>query len=432
MTTDAAARNRRSTLLATACLPVVVFFGWLMFGRLATCPKGIQADFVQEWTSARNFWTGRPIYLPLRESFPAYFGPHARTELRFNAHPPVAVLVALPFGRCDYRSAWLIWNVASLALLGASLWLLLPQSGLRQTAADAMPIVALLLASNPLAQQVIEGQMNLVLLALVVGAWAADRRQRQSLAGSLVGLAAAIKLYPAFLLVYFVMQRRWHAVAACGLSFLASNLVAAALFGGDVFVIYVRDVMPVFAHYGNNLANASLSGVCSKLLVGMPGLSAPLIAAPATASIANLVSGLVVALLCGWKVWRAKNRDDLDIGFSACLIGMLLASPITWGHGFVLLIMPLIIMWRCANGPIYRGLVATISVLLMLVRPGWIWNSFIPGFQAFTLGLAPPDYQVPPVYALTALSYLTYALVALFAVNLLLHSDEPAADAYRS
>src|SRR5262245_52897275 len=138
-------RHRRSGLLVAVSLPLVLFFGWLMIERLAHCPKGIHADFVQEWTSARNYWADRPIYMPLSDSFPIYFGPQAKTELKVNAHPPPAVLAALPFGKLDYRSAWLAWNLASIALLGISLLLLMRRRGLEYTISDIFPVTALLL-----------------------------------------------------------------------------------------------------------------------------------------------------------------------------------------------------------------------------------------------------------------------------------------------
>ena len=410
--------RRRTVALAAICLPLLLLFGWVMVHRLAACPKGIRTDFVQEWTSARNYWTGRPIYWSLEESFREYFGPEARTELRVNAHPPAAVVAALPFGWTDYRSAWLIWNIVSLGLLGFSLWLLMRPVGLNYSKLDSIPFAALLLASNPLAQQVVEGQMNLVLLALVTGAWAADRQERSLVAGSLIGLAAALKLFPALLVVYFVARRRWWAVASCGLSFIGSNLLAAGLFGLDIYSVYVLEVMPQFAHYGNNVANASLPGLCSTLFIGMRGLSEPLIAAPFAAKICKITAGAGVAVLCGWKAARASDVAGRDIAFAAATIGILLASPITWGHSFVILVLPLLILWRQVYQPFFRVLLAVCTTLLWLVRPGWIWNAVIPGFEAFSLGIAPAEYRISGVMALTAASFLTYALVLLFALAL--------------
>ena len=74
-------------------------------------PEGTFPDFVQEWLSARNFWTGQPIYRPQSESIHEYTGRRIDMALPWNAHPPGAVLVAVPFGLfLDYRSAHLAWN----------------------------------------------------------------------------------------------------------------------------------------------------------------------------------------------------------------------------------------------------------------------------------------------------------------------------------
>lgn len=409
----------RQRLLALISLPVLILFGWLMFHRLATCPKGIQADFVQEWTSARNYWTGRPVYLPLAESFPQHFGPEARTELKVNAHPPVAVVVALPFGLLEYRAAWLAWNLVSLAVLALCLWLLMPPSSEEGALWKCAPLAALLLTSNPLAQQVIEGQMNLVLLGLIVGAWSADRGARPRVAGMLVGLAAAIKLYPAFLIVYFLARRQWSAVVAAGVTFAAASLLAIGLFGSDVFLIYFRDVLPAFRHYGDNLGNASLPGLWSKAFVGIPGQVAPWIVAPTAVRLATLLGGVLLAAICGWQAWRATDERGRDLAFSAAVVGMLLASPITWGHAFVPLVLPLALVWRHSDQqPLVRGAVGASCILLWLVRPGWIWNALVPGFEELSLGMSPAGFAISSSYALTLLSFPTYALLLLFVSGL--------------
>ena len=278
--------------------------------------------------------------------------------------------------------------------------------------------MTLLLASNPLAQQVIEGQMNLLLLALLTGAWAAERNRRPLIAGTCVGIAAAIKLFPALLIVHFVSRRQWGAALMCAGDFLGLNLVAAGVLGGDVFSIYVHDVMPNFAEYKANLANASLTGILSKVFVGVPGLSAPVVAAPYAVPLAALAAGLTIAAVCAFKSSLARDAASAELAFAACVTGMLLASPITWGHAFVLLPLPLVVVWQNDRRILIRGLVVACAVAALLVRPGWIWNAFVPGFEAYTLGLARGDFQILPAYTLTYLSYMTWAVVLLFVTTL--------------
>ena len=55
--------------------------------------------------------------------------------------------------------------------------------------------------------------VQLVML-LLVGVWTADREQHPLIAGALLAAAIAIKLFPGFLLLYFLLQRKWLALAA--------------------------------------------------------------------------------------------------------------------------------------------------------------------------------------------------------------------------
>jgi hypothetical protein len=190
--------------------------------------------------------------------------------------------------------------------------------------------------------------------------------------------------------------------------------------------------MPAFAHYGNNVANASLPGFWSTMFVGMRDLTPALVAAPGAATIGKIASGLVLATVCGWKAWIADDLRSRDLAFAACTVGMLLASPLTWGHSFVILIGPVLILWRHGMQTQQRGLLAAIVALLWLVRPGWIWNPLVPGFEAFALGIPPAGYQISAAFALTLLSYLTYTLLALLALVICTRGVHYEENVYRS
>src|SRR5262249_11951472 len=129
-----------------------------------------------------------------------------------NAHPPTAVLLALPFGWIDYRTAHLVWNILCVALLIVSIQLMIRQLSIRFHALDLLWLVPLLLLCTPFLLHLYLGQLNLLLLALIVATWSAERSDRPILAGFFLGTATAIKLFPGLLLLYFVLQRRWRVV----------------------------------------------------------------------------------------------------------------------------------------------------------------------------------------------------------------------------
>ncbi len=72
------------------------------------------------------------------------------------------------------------------------------------------------------------GQPNLMLLALVLGAFVCLRMGREVSAGTLVATAAAIKAFPLLILGYLVYRRMWRATAAT-VTVLAAWLLIAPL-----------------------------------------------------------------------------------------------------------------------------------------------------------------------------------------------------------
>src|SRR5262249_60087536 len=58
------------------------------------------------------------------------------------------------------------------------------------------------------------GQPNLVLLALMLGAFVALRTKREIVAGGLIAVAAAIKAFPFIAIIYLVYRRYWKAAAS--------------------------------------------------------------------------------------------------------------------------------------------------------------------------------------------------------------------------
>jgi uncharacterized membrane protein len=76
------------------------------------------------------------------------------------------------------------------------------------------------------------GQPNLVLLALMLGAFVALRGKREISAGALIAVAAAIKAFPVIAIIYLVYRRYWKATARLILTLTFLLLVLPASFRG--------------------------------------------------------------------------------------------------------------------------------------------------------------------------------------------------------
>jgi hypothetical protein len=125
---------------------------WTIFFRGPDFMAGLQVparslpDFFQEWASARNYFEGLPIYTKHWTTAPLYLGITVARDpaaVVVNAHPPTSVLLALPFAGLDFSTAFLAWNLFSLAALAASLWLVKTQLDIPIATWSAAPFLTL-------------------------------------------------------------------------------------------------------------------------------------------------------------------------------------------------------------------------------------------------------------------------------------------------
>jgi len=402
-------RRLKVVLWAAAAATAVVVNGPQFVG-LARPPAGGYLDFVQEWLSARNVLAGDPAYLPQRESLRRRAGddvPAFDREMRWNAHPPVAVLVALPFGLItDYRDAHLAWTLATFPLFVLSVLVVARELGVRPEWWHVLPFVALTVTSFPVMTQIGQGQLNFVLLPLLVAGWAADRRGYPVTAGFAFGLATAVKLFPGFVFVYLLFARRWRTLVAGAVACVLANGLAVAVLGADAFTTYAREVVPSLGVFRTSWRNVSLPGFWQRLLnpQGMETLAVVL----------ALASQLAIAGVAARLAWRAKTEADHDRAFAAAMIGMLLASPVAWPHYFLLLLVPAGVLW------VYLPPGSSRWLFLALLPLFWIPDTT---FAVRALGreraadIVRFEANSPGVAAsLTGLAVFTYALLGLFAL----------------
>jgi hypothetical protein len=386
-----------------------------------------QPDFFQEWASARNRLNGLPIYAPHEITLERYLGLRPNTADRYfiavNAHPPTSVLLAFPFAGLEFVDALPLWNLLSLLALAASAWMIVSHLGLPFSFWDLLPAFTLLLLCRPFQHQMVQGQLNLVLLLLVTGAWAADRSDRPIWAGALLATAAAIKLFPAFLFLYFVLRRRWRAVAAGSVAFVLVTALTAVILGPQAYHDYFLQVLPRTSLWRSDWHNLSLSGLWFKLFdpsKQLPPIEIhPLMWSPLLAWIGMGASAAALLAVITRIVPSLRSPQDADLGFALCILAMLLISPITWDHYLLLLALPLAVLWqRCPPGGLGREtLIAYLFVLcwdpLLVAEHGLI---LLDAGRSRTSG----EWIATPSETLTALSLMCYALMGLFVLGIVL------------
>jgi hypothetical protein len=404
---------------------VVCIFQGRSFIRDLRPPPDRGLDFFQDWASARNRLEGLPIYTRHDVSAARYLGVRVDTTDSFfvpvNAHPPTSVLLALPLARLGYSNAFLAWNLLSLLAFGVSLWLVGRELGVPLSPWSVFPAITLLLLCFPVRLHVEEGQLAMVLLLLITGAWVAYRRGRPAWAGALLAAATAIKLFPGFLFLFFLLRRQWRALVGGAVSFTLLAVLTGAILGPDIYPIYLREVLPQVGDYRSGWGNVSLPGIWFKLFDPLTERMRiePLWRSPALARAGALAScALVVAILARLTL-RVRSRSEEDRAFGLAVTAMLLVSPLTWEHYLPLLLIPLAVLWvnLPTAGLTRKQLLFVVIVVALWASTDLLTTPFLPGLYLKNVAT--------PINTVTLLSFKCYTLVALFAFGALMARGDP-------
>ena len=384
--------------------------------------REIGVDFFRNWIAARYILDGVPIYTDQEEGIGRYLNYRPVPECPHVdklTHPPPAAVLALPFAWLDYPEATLAWNIVSLVALAVSLWLIGHHLMIPFPTWAIFPLMTLLLLCGPLRAQLHEGQFNLLLLLLLTGAWIAERSGRLWWAGGLVGVATAIKLFPGFVLLYFLVRREWKAFVAGVASFATMTALTMLVVGPESYATYIRDVLPILSQDRANWLNSSVIGFWSKLFDPGDGYAAqfmiPLCRCRLVAQIGITLS--VGGILAGWacSVWNARSTAENDRAFGLTLITMLLLSPVTWDHYFLLLALPIALIWLALPDSLWIKGWLLVTLVALWSETSAVWRMLIP----VTASDAWPTEVASPFQTMTVLSYQFYALLSLFVLDLI-------------
>jgi alpha-1,2-mannosyltransferase len=305
-----------------------------------------------------------------------------RTEYGFT-YPPFAALAMLPMAALPWHAVIAVSVALTVAATGLVLyWLVAPVArGQGWPVWFAVAVAACLAAAfEPMRETFMFGQVNAVLLALVLGDALLLVRGGSRFAGIGVGLATAIKLTPGIFILYLLVTRRLRATAVAAGTAAGATLLAAAVSPAESRVFWTEalwntDRVGDLAY----ISNQSLQGMLARL-------------DPVDPSRGVWLAG-VVALLAVWA-WRLR-RADLVTGIALTGVVGGLISPVTWIHHLVWLIPALVLLVghavRAPRGSMRRRLLlaAALGVYAVLCsRLVWAWQDDATGVDGFVFSNA--------------------------------------------
>jgi hypothetical protein len=162
--------------------------------------------------------------------------------------PPLSgsVLVAglkAGFSAPELETAGAILQLASF--FGGILWLTLVLIPENRTAACALALCLTAALLPTLEENLLRLQLEPALLFLSIVAAICVYKDKNFIAGLMVGIAAMLKLYPVMALVFFVVSRRWSACYGFVAAAILTSIFSIATIGYAEHYFYITKILPI-------------------------------------------------------------------------------------------------------------------------------------------------------------------------------------------
>ena len=322
---------------------------------------------------------------------------------------PFSTLVMSPLAGLRPLTAKRVWILFTLALLIPMAWLIRSMTGL-----EYRRIALIFAMSVPLYRNIEYGQFYVLLLLLIVAACWSYIRGYSGLAGALISLAAACKIFPILFFVYFLRRGEWRALLYGALTGFGALAISISVFELNVHSTYLHQILP-WALHGEGMPPyvivASFSGVLHSLLLSEPQWNphpwhySPLAYAVLLPTLQMLT--LAPAILLIRREDTTPRRIMLE--WSALVTASLAISTLPASYNFVLIALPVCVIaaqliqrgqyrWLAVLALVYIGIGFTmpsphkpvgLGILLYIPR--------LPLLVAFLIGIYRMLWSEPPV-----------------------------------
>ncbi|WP_433324017.1 glycosyltransferase 87 family protein [Spirillospora sp. CA-294931] len=332
-----------------ACLPFALFAALACRETVSALRRplpGRQADLHIYVGSVQTVVDGRPLYDYAAEDG----GPFT--------YPPFALLVLLPVGWPPEQVVRAVWTVATCLAVALIAVLLTWRVRSRRLAVTGGAATVLLLAA-PSQSNLRLGQVSvfIVLLVLADALEITPPRWR----GTLIGLAAAIKLTPLLFVPYLLVTGQYRAALRAGCVFAAAAALALVALPGDSMRFWT-DAVFTTSRIGDLAfdGNQSVQGVLLRYGSLDPELS--------SAWLLYVAVSTVGALL-----WARELRAEGRVTEAVVVVGCatIAASPVSWTHHqFWTVLAGLVLVSRGGPARRFAGVVVLVAMAFPLGAPG--------------------------------------------------------------
>ena len=255
------------------------------------------------------------------QRLPLYDGPVLQGMM--FTYTPFAGILFTVWAVLTFQQAIVVWSALNVVALFAVVVLCWKYLGYRlDVKAYAVSALAttIFLFMEPIRTTLWLGQINIFLLLLIV--WDLGRDEKSRLRGIGAGIAAGVKLTPAFFWAYLFITRQWRALVTAVVTFAATVAIG--------FVVIYNDA---YKYWTGTLVDSERVGPTdAPSNQSVSGLIAQLTHTPTPSRVLVLVfSALAVCLGLG-AAWIAHRHGQKLLGLTMTGLTATTVSPFSWGH----------------------------------------------------------------------------------------------------
>ena len=250
-----------------------------------------------------------------------------------NVYPPFAAIAAVPLALLPFGAARRIFYIMNLASILVAVILLFANREPERKKQSILLACCAIAIFNPFYFGQYMGQVNPILLLLCVLGLYLGRKNSQVLAGTCIGLAAAIKLFPIMLALFFLVKRQYRAAIAGAASFVLFSLVSLTAFTPTFAVNYYAKFLPGAMNDTCRWVNQGMPAFFAKLFVDNY-YTQPLLHSPTLAYVLTAVFAVAIVLaISAFSVKRCKPDSRLyETQFAAFLVAAVIILPKSWTY----------------------------------------------------------------------------------------------------
>lgn len=332
-------------------------------------------DYNAYYDAAQRLNDGQSLYIDVQAS---------RTYL----YPPLLAQTLMPLEAnlsfMDTAIVWVILNIFCLMLATFTMASQM-QSGWKQYFVWLLPLLFL-----PTLETFMSGQIVPIMLVLIVGAMVAYKHDRPLLAGGLLAIITWLKIYPIFIIGYFILRRDWRVVVSAFVVGIVLLMLQIGISGFGVMMTFFTETLVNLAAQGQDFVlfrNNSIFGFTHRLIDNP--------------TLAKIAQWIIVALLVSsmaWIVrgnWRTKlknmNTSAFELEYAMIIVFMLLIGSTLLSTSMLPILLPATIAVKYSHSTkqymVFIGLFITLSMTFEYVSREYIIDAhpLIQGYGFYAL-----------------------------------------------